>query len=417
MLAACAATPELGRRHAPSDAEVPLPGADFDAYVTEARAQIAAALEVAGPPPTPELIEDRGPFELVPDDGRCAQTADGIWPKAALLIHPVGATPYVVRDLGARLVEDCHLVRAILLPGHGTLPGDLLGVDGEAWLTAVRRGIASFSGVAERVDLVGVSTGSTLALRVARSGEPPDGPGLGALVLISPVIEPPKPLIDGDPLAWLAGGLAGGPRWARVEADLDPVAYDSLPETATREVDRLARAVAADAGLVERPVFVAVSATDAEIDAGRVRRWFCRQLVGPRWLVWYAPDAAPITDCRFAEARSSDAAPGVLDHAHTALPVAPDNARYGWDGGFVDCRHYAAMTDSPLWLLCADRSLTPANSKVRYGEVRPANLERAILRRLTFNPDFEGLADTMLAFLDDLGEAPWPPPPRPATSE
>ena len=42
-LAACASTGELGPRHLPSAGEIPLPAADFAAYVAGAQAAIAEA--------------------------------------------------------------------------------------------------------------------------------------------------------------------------------------------------------------------------------------------------------------------------------------------------------------------------------------------------------------------------------------
>ena len=44
---------------------------------------------------------------------------------------------------------------------------------------------------------------------------------------------------------------------------------------------------------------------------------------------------------------------------------------------------------------------SPANSEVRYGEITGANLERHVVRRLTYNPDFEALTGAMLEFLAD----------------
>ena len=82
------------------------------------------------------------------------------------------------------------------------------------------------------------------------------------------------------------------------------------------EVDRRAR-------LLELPVFVALSADDTEIDASAAQRWFCRQLIGPRELVWYAPGAEPPADCRFIvcarerslAGHSGSRAPGPADRA------------------------------------------------------------------------------------------------------
>src|SRR5687767_14091438 len=91
LLAACASRGELEARHAPSRVEMPSPQADFAAYVAQVKAQIAAANRAIGKELDPQVLEDRAPFELVPEPGRrCARTADGRHQRAALLIHGLG---------------------------------------------------------------------------------------------------------------------------------------------------------------------------------------------------------------------------------------------------------------------------------------------------------------------------------------
>ena len=46
-----------------------------------------------------------------------------------------------------------------------------------------------------------------------------------------------------------------------------------------------------------------------------------------------------------------------------------------------------------------DPTQTPASSEVREGEITEANLQRHVMRRLTYNPDFEAMVESMLAFL------------------
>ena len=122
--------------------------------------------------------------------------------------------------------------------------------------------------------------------------------------------------------------------------DYDPVRYESLPRNAEMQRARLVEEVLARDALLEIPVFLAISADDAEVDAGAAREWFCRRLSGPRRLIWYTTAPAPSTDCRFVAERSSAAAPDVLDLSHVALPIAPDNPRYGANGAYNDCSHY-----------------------------------------------------------------------------
>lgn len=397
VLAACAPVSEFGPRHAPSGADFPMPSAEFAAYVAGAEAAIGEANEAIARPLDAAIVEDRAPFELAPERRRCARAADG--EKAALLIHDLGGTPYEMRDVARAFAAACYLVRAILLPGHGTVPGDLLETDYRQWVDATRSAIASFEGETERLILVGFGLGGTLSIHYALSHEAVPGVELGGLVLLAPALgaEPP--------LSWLrAPGshsrLTPGQPWARLLLDYDPVRYESLPRNALAQRTRLIEEVAAQNGTLEIPVFLVISADDAEVDAGAVRDWFCTRLAGPRQLIWYTRTPAPGTDCPFVSEKSSADWPDILDLSHVALPIAPDNPRYGADGGYPDCSHYY-WENSPNWLICVDATKTSANADLRYGEVTAVNLERHIVRRLTYNPDFASMMAAALAFLAD----------------
>ena len=396
-LAACAAARELGPRHLRSAVDIPMPSTDFAAYVAAAEVAIAEANQAIDRPLEADVVEERAPFELVPKRGRCPRAADGRHRKAALLLHDLGGTPYEMRDLGRALAEHCYLVRAILLPGHGTVPGDLLDVDYRQWIEATRSAVASFAGEAEQLVLVGFGLGATLAVHHALSAPPRSDPALGGLVLLAPALG------TGPPLGWLGtpggfGHLGPQGRWARLLPDYDPVRYESLPRNAETQRARLVEEVVAGDALLAVPVFLAISADDSEVDPGAARDWFCRRLSGPRRLIWYTTAPAHSTDCRFVTERSSAAAPDVLNLSHVALPVAPDNPRYGPGGTYHDCSHYY-WENSPNWLICVDVTKTTANSGLRYGEITAANLERHVVRRLTYHPDFEDMVGAMLAFL------------------
>ncbi|MGH6921869.1 MAG: hypothetical protein ACREJ0_29730, partial [Geminicoccaceae bacterium] len=89
-----------------------------------------------------------------------------------------------------------------------------------------------------------------------------------------------------------------------------------------------------------------------------------------------------------------------LDLSHIGLPIEPRNPRYGRDSGYRSCLHYYWEKDAPSWFFCSDPAMTTANSDVRYGEISEANLDAHVMRRLTYNPDFDGLAADLVSFLD-----------------
>ena len=303
-----------------------MPSGDFAAYVAAATAAIAEANQALERPLAAEVIEDRAPFELVPDPRRCPPSADGRHPKAALLLHGLGGTAYEMRDLGRALVQACYLVRAILLPGHGTMPGDLLDVDYQEWVQATGLAVASFERKAERLILVGFGVGATLALHEALYEEPRPGPELGGLVLLSPALG------AAAPLAWLpAPGGYGDLLPALAGAGSCPTptrcATSFCRTTPSRQRARLIADLDAQEGPLQLPVYVAISASDAEVDPAAARDWLCRRASGPRRLTWYTPGPAPARpECGAVVERASASAPGdprSLPHRPADRPGQP----------------------------------------------------------------------------------------------
>lgn len=92
---------------------------------------------------------------------------DGSQRVGVVLVHGFLASPAELRVLGERLNARGHTVYGVRLKGHGTSPWDLRERSYEEWLDSVRRGVAIMRGLAERVALVGFSTGGSLSLYLA----------------------------------------------------------------------------------------------------------------------------------------------------------------------------------------------------------------------------------------------------------
>ena len=100
--------------------------------------------------------EDGTPYLIVPPDG-----GKGL---GIVLVHGFLASPAELRKLGERIAAAGHPVIGVRLKGHGTSPHDLSTRSWEEWLDSVRRGYEILSPFAERVCIVGFSTGGSLAL-------------------------------------------------------------------------------------------------------------------------------------------------------------------------------------------------------------------------------------------------------------
>ncbi len=377
----------LAARHRPSARPIglALPGTAFADYIADCRGRIAGLHE----PPPAEVVAGRLPFEMAPAG---AATRPGV-----LLIHGLFDSAFVMRDIAAGLARAGHRARGLLLPGHGTQPGDLLAVDHRDWIRATAYGVESFADqAANGLVIVGFSTGATLALHHLLTAA--GGPPIRAVVLLSPGIRARSRTTPATCLLRHLGRLHPRAAWLTVAADADAYKYESFAFNAACQFHRLTRALARSLAKVASPlpvpVFMAVSADDLTIDAARARRFFTEHAPAGSRLIWYTTRPEPSGDPRIEERQSADPAAGILDFAHVSLPNAPANPHYGAAGRYRNRLHDPAAAGR-------------ADGDVLRGEVSAANRARAgatgrLLLRLTYNTDFDGLMTALGDFLDRL---------------
>ena len=139
----------------------------------------------------------------------------------ALLLHGFTGTPGHMRPLGERLRAAGYTVRAPLLPGHGTTLEDMNRVSWRDWLACARSEYASLRGDCEKVVVMGLSMGGTLATLLAEE-YPVDG-----LALFAPCIRMRQ---RSAPLARVAALAKPYVRWpGDRRAEVVP-GYDELKE-------------------------------------------------------------------------------------------------------------------------------------------------------------------------------------------
>lgn len=400
----------------------PLPFAD---YVRNAHALISGfhhAAPAGGWPGLHEPLADAiGPRQW-PIAGSDCTTANT---EGVLLVHGLTDSPFLMRDLGDALARTplvpgrCTLVRSLLLPGHGTAPGDLLGVRHEDWAAATRYGLESFAGEAARVHLVGFSTGGALGLHWAyrQQAEALQLP-LSSLVLMSPAIQPKDRMAR---RTWLLKFIAwtGAMKWLDEHDDRDFAKYESFPLNAGTQIALLDKSLERPLQApVPVPVFMALSRNDDTIASEASIDVFLRQ-TDPRSRMWLVlprePDRNDETvqraraDARVTIADVGTLAPQFLDFAHTSFPVAPANTHYGTNGYYANCLHYTPelierfracitpqMRESMGLPAGSAGSTAPRYGETVRGEAPP---EGPLLRRLTFNPLFEEMLGQVRAFL------------------
>lgn len=100
--------------------------------------------------------------------------------RAILLVHGFVGSHRDFGNLPQKLAEEGWRVRLMRLPGHATRPRDLVGVDADDLVAAVRDEIAALQADHEFVAMGGFSMGGALSTLVAAEAQP------DALVLAAP---------------------------------------------------------------------------------------------------------------------------------------------------------------------------------------------------------------------------------------
>lgn len=162
-----------------------------------------------------------------------------------LCLHGLGGTGATMWPLVAALGQAGHETFAPTLPGHGSAPEDLVGIDWSDWVAA------ALDWPADAV--VGQSMGGTLALAVAATG------ACRAVVAINP------PAPDPDAVDGLEWRLSRGHEWLD-DAPTFPgeTAYARLPTSALLAM--ASGALSVDLAAITCPVLLVSSRHDDVVD-------------------------------------------------------------------------------------------------------------------------------------------------------
>jgi len=163
---------------------------------------------------------------------------------AVVLLHGLTDSPYSLRHIAQRYVEDGFVAVGIRLPGHGTVPAGLSNVDWESWMAATRlavREARNQAGEGRPIHLVGFSNGGALAMKYALDSlEDPKLVRPAHIILISPMI--------GITRYARFAGLAALPAllppfekasWLGIVPEFNPFKYNSFPVNGARQSHRL----------------------------------------------------------------------------------------------------------------------------------------------------------------------------------
>lgn len=367
-------------------------GDSFSGYIEHSRRLIAENRTDLNTENRDEIIEGNSPFLLLPDRS-CPKGVSHEYRRGILLAHGLTDSPYDMRALGQFFVNECFYVQALLLPGHGTRPGDLISVRWDEWVKAFSFGVRTLKARVDEVYLGGFSTGGTLAIHHAMSDGDIDG-----LFLFSPAVEITP---AADRACWLAklGRIFSRFAWLTPPMpDEDPFKYESFTANAACQVFRLTEElekVTAKTPLT-KPLFVAASADDATVHTSKTLELFFQAPADPKKMVLYArPGRMEAPNIQVVD--SSHPEGHVVSSAHTAIVIPPEDAHYGAGGQYAFCSHYYGKDDA-AYLQCKEKR------EDLLGEISGEFLTQGVVRRLTYNPGYREMLNTMREFIATLPE-------------
>ena len=364
---------------------------DFDDYVRQTRERLERHKVYMDPQRTDIELAAATPFERTPTTA-CPPAARARPSRGVLLLHGLSDMPLAMRDLADAFAARCFVVRAMLLPGHGTRAGDLLDVTHRDWLAATRFGLETLKRDVDEVFVGGFSLGGLLSVHAVLE----DATVRGAF-LFSPALALER--------AWLVRQsvwLRHVVDWLDRDPPDDYARYEAMPVNATAETFLLTRELARRLGRrrVDVPVFMALSADDPVIDVAVNRSYFENRFSHPgSRMVVYRRDPREGTDsgdARISYRNSFLPEQRIAGFSHQSIHIAPANTHYGADGDYRSCGQ--ASDESAEAVARCLAAPHPWRGEV-FGDNRAAIPGGAPVARLTYNPRFGEQLDQVDEFL------------------
>lgn len=327
------------------------------------------------------IIDANVPFELYPDK----QTDIG-----CLLIHGLFDSPFSLKELGVYLQGHGIMSKGILLPGHGTRPEDLCTINYQDWIQTVDYGVSALKQEVKKIFLIGYSTGATLALHHAANDK-----SINGTILLSPAIKL-KPYIEFALPAYhysLAKHLS---LWITQEQEKDYAKYTSMPSHPIMELLELTQKLAEKNHHQSHPMLMILSEEDETISSRDATSFFLRFNHPKSQLRLYSgkPKTNEKKDLRIQSLLSYYPEERIKHFSHTALPFSCQNFHYGKTGDYL----FASHNNKKHHLYGAFNHLEEKTSEIAY----QIKLLPYMYKRLTYNPDFDAMAQQVVSFIQAL---------------
>lgn len=375
------------------DLETSLDAPDFAAYRSDVTGRVREHRYVIDTANPSEEITLVSPAEFAPSTSAC----DASLPRGTvILVHGLSDTAFAMRDLAVALSDRCYRSRTLLLPGHGTVPGDLLAVTHDDWIDSVRGAIEQAHVESDEVFVIGFSLGAVLGLSLALEPSRP----VDALVTISPAFH-----LSSWRLARWAPLFHRLRPWVDRELPDDRFRYEAMPTRGVAETVRSIRElrgrISRTPSGVETPWMLVQSMDDAVVMPAANLDFFLEQATAPgsRALLFGSTEGTDVDlgDARVEILPGTDAATRVLGLTHVAVHVSPGNAYYGIGGEYRNCGSTGGRNASSVASCEA-----AAPDGFDYGLWDRAEDSNVPSARSTFNPRFDRLVEAIVEFFDTI---------------
>jgi len=388
-------TASLALRHKPSGLNTSFTSSQltFPQYIAASSEMIAQARTGASPELLNKIVAGNSPFELHPTEG-FARGRDKPYLRGILLVHGLTDSPYFMRHLARFFQDEGFRVMAVLLPGHGTQPGDLLDVCWQDWLKTVTYGVEQLALEVDEIYLGGYSAGGALSVCQSLCDA-----RISGLFLFAPALKvSPKAALANfhKSYSWLWPSA----KWLTLHPDKDIYKYESFPKNAAAQMYALTQALLMLNRKMQIPVFAAISQDDETVDSAATVEFMQHAEHVESKLVYYFSDEKKIPrellNAKTELVNSVIPEKNIISSAHTAIVLPAEDAYYGESGEYRNCLHYRSNNIEKY------EACMHGCEAVASGEITRKNLHAYTVRRLMYNPHYATLQNAMRQFISRL---------------
>jgi len=367
----------------------------FAEYVAQCRSTIRKIRAANSVINLNKAVEGNSPFELEPSGAEHAGK-DKKYRRGILLTHGLSDSPYFMRHVAVFFQAQGFRVLAVLLPGHGTQPGDMLDVTWQEWDRTVAYGTEKLAAEVDELYLGGYSAGGALSIYRSLHDK-----RIRGLFLFAPALDITHKAAFASWLK-LLGWMFPRIKWLDIKPDKDLYKYESFAINTAAQMYALTQVLSDELQKqsLNIPIFTVASEDDKTVHTSAIIEFMAVQKHPENKFIVYTTDEKKVArgdaENEIEWVYSVVPEQKILGSAHTSILIPFDDEHYGFDGEYANCIHYYP-DDIEKYNECTN---TPR--ECWQGEATEANMKAVTLRRLMYNPYFAELKLSLKQFIDHL---------------